>query len=213
MASPSWPWLARSPGRTSPNSMLDWGAIKRAGELAQLFRAATTACSSASPRSSSARACASSARTRSRRGWSRRRGRSADRGASAEDEADIAFGARLIAALSDFDAGQCAVVAGRRVLAIEAAEGTDAMLARVAEMRRAAGSAQRPGRRARQDAEARAGPAARHAGDRPRHGRGRSAGAACAGWRSPPAPSSSPSASGACARPTRLACSSPASPA
>ena len=53
-----------------------------------------------------------------------------------EDEADIAFGARLLDALSDFDAGQCAVVAAGRVLAIEAAEGTDAMLARVADMRR-----------------------------------------------------------------------------
>ena len=34
-----------------------------------------------------------------------------------------------------FDAGQAAVVASGRVLAIEAAEGTDAMLARVADMR------------------------------------------------------------------------------
>ena len=50
-------------------------------------------------------------------------------------KSDIAFGARLIAALSDFDAGQCAIVAAGRVLAIEAAEGTDAMLKRVAEMR------------------------------------------------------------------------------
>ena len=57
------------------------------------------------------------------------------RAPSADDETDIALGARLIDALSSFDAGQGAVVAAGRVLAIEAAEGTDAMLARVAEMR------------------------------------------------------------------------------
>jgi DUF1009 family protein len=57
------------------------------------------------------------------------------RAASVEDKTDIALGARLIDALSSFDAGQGAVVAAGRVLAIEAAEGTDAMLARVAEMR------------------------------------------------------------------------------
>ena len=57
------------------------------------------------------------------------------RAASAEDEADIALGARLLESLSRFDAGQGAVVAAGRVVAIEAAEGTDAMLARVAEMR------------------------------------------------------------------------------
>ena len=72
---------------------------------------------------------------RSRRNCSRRWGRSAARAPSPEDDADIALGAALIAALSPFDAGQAAVVANGRVLAIEAAEGTDAMLARVAELR------------------------------------------------------------------------------
>jgi DUF1009 family protein len=52
-----------------------------------------------------------------------------------EAEADIAFGARLIAALSPFDVGQGAVVARERVLAVEAAEGTDDMLKRVATLR------------------------------------------------------------------------------
>ena len=47
------------------------------------------------------------------------------------------MGAALIAALSPFDAGQGVVVAKGRVVAIEAAEGTDAMLARVAELREA----------------------------------------------------------------------------
>jgi hypothetical protein len=49
--------------------------------------------------------------------------------------ADIAFGAALLGALSPYDVGQGAVVSRKRVLAVEAAEGTDAMLARVAELR------------------------------------------------------------------------------
>jgi DUF1009 family protein len=53
--------------------------------------------------------------------------------AAAED--DIRRGLALLAAMSAFDVGQAAVVAGRRVLAVEAAEGTDAMLDRVAAMR------------------------------------------------------------------------------
>ncbi len=55
--------------------------------------------------------------------------------ASEEDEIDIALGARLLGALSSFDVGQGAIIAAGRVLAIEAAEGTDAMLARVADIR------------------------------------------------------------------------------
>jgi UDP-2,3-diacylglucosamine hydrolase len=48
---------------------------------------------------------------------------------------DIGRGFALLAATSPFDIGQAAVVAGGRVLAVEAAEGTDAMLDRVAAMR------------------------------------------------------------------------------
>jgi len=55
--------------------------------------------------------------------------------AAAED--DIGSGFTLLAATSAFDVGQAAVIAGRRVLAIEAAEGTDAMLDRVTAMREA----------------------------------------------------------------------------
>ena len=51
------------------------------------------------------------------------------------DRADIALGFDYLRAAGPFDVGQAAVVAGRHVLAVEAAEGTDAMLARVAEMR------------------------------------------------------------------------------
>lgn len=54
---------------------------------------------------------------------------------AAEMEDDIARGFALLAAMSAFDVGQAAVIAGRRVLAVEAAEGTDAMLDRVAAMR------------------------------------------------------------------------------
>jgi DUF1009 family protein len=57
------------------------------------------------------------------------------RAASPEAEADARVGAALLAALSPFDVGQGVVVANARVVAIEAAEGTDAMLARVAELR------------------------------------------------------------------------------
>jgi DUF1009 family protein len=48
---------------------------------------------------------------------------------------EIARGFALLDAMSTFDVGQAAVVSGRRVLAVEAAEGTDAMLDRVAAMR------------------------------------------------------------------------------
>jgi DUF1009 family protein len=42
----------------------------------------------------------------------------------------------VIAALGPFDVGQAAVVADNHVLAVEAAEGTDNLLARIADLRR-----------------------------------------------------------------------------
>ena len=54
---------------------------------------------------------------------------------SPRDIGDIACGFSLLAAMGAYDVGQAAVVADQRVLAIEAAEGTDQMLARVAKMR------------------------------------------------------------------------------
>jgi hypothetical protein len=54
---------------------------------------------------------------------------------SERDRADIALALDYLHAAGPFDVGQAVVVAGRHVLAVEAAEGTDAMLARVAEMR------------------------------------------------------------------------------
>lgn len=114
---------------------LDWGAVKRAAELAQLFRRGDngllTGLAAIFEREGVRIVGAHEIAPR----LVASRGPLGARAPSPADEADIAFGARLIAALSDFDAGQCAIVAAGRVLAIEAAEGTDAMLKRVAEMR------------------------------------------------------------------------------
>ncbi len=55
---------------------------------------------------------------------------------SPRDHGDIEYGLKLVAALGPFDVGQAAVVANGHVLAVEAAEGTDQMLARIAELRR-----------------------------------------------------------------------------
>ena len=54
---------------------------------------------------------------------------------SQRDEADIARALALLKVTGPFDMGQAAIVAGNHVLALEAAEGTDAMLRRVAELR------------------------------------------------------------------------------
>jgi len=53
----------------------------------------------------------------------------------AEALGDIARGFALLAALAPFDVGQSAVVARGHVLAVEAAEGTDAMLRRCVDLR------------------------------------------------------------------------------
>ncbi|BCJ90777.1 hypothetical protein IZ6_15120 [Terrihabitans soli] len=54
---------------------------------------------------------------------------------SAEAQAAALLGMEVLGALGPYDIGQGAVVADRRVIAIEAAEGTDAMLERVADLR------------------------------------------------------------------------------
>jgi UDP-2,3-diacylglucosamine hydrolase len=54
---------------------------------------------------------------------------------SADDRSDIARALSLIATLGPFDVGQAAVVANNHVLAVEAAEGTDNLLARIADLR------------------------------------------------------------------------------
>jgi UDP-2,3-diacylglucosamine hydrolase len=55
---------------------------------------------------------------------------------SERDREDIQRALKMIAALGPFDVGQAAVVADGNVLAVEAAEGTDHMLGRIAELRR-----------------------------------------------------------------------------
>jgi DUF1009 family protein len=55
---------------------------------------------------------------------------------SQRDRTDIARALDVIAALGPFDVGQAAVVADNNVLAVEAAEGTDNLLNRIAELRR-----------------------------------------------------------------------------
>ncbi|PPD01514.1 MAG: hypothetical protein CTY31_01740 [Hyphomicrobium sp.] len=54
---------------------------------------------------------------------------------SVSDQSDIELGMALIAALGPFDIGQGAIVANGRVIALEGAEGTDRMIARVAAQR------------------------------------------------------------------------------
>ena len=123
---------------------LDWGAMKRAGELAQLFRRGDNGL------------LVGLARIIEREGVHivgaheiaprlvAPVGLFGARDVSPDDEADIAFGRDLLEALSRFDAGQAAVVGAGRALAIEAAEGTDAMLARIADLR-AGGRVRRKG--------------------------------------------------------------------
>jgi len=57
------------------------------------------------------------------------------RAPSAGDTRDIAHGLKFLHAIGPFDIGQAVVVADGRVLAVEAAEGTDEMLARLAALR------------------------------------------------------------------------------
>jgi DUF1009 family protein len=54
---------------------------------------------------------------------------------AAAERTDIALGFDYLRAAGPFDIGQAVVVSGRHVLAVEAVEGTDQMLARVAELR------------------------------------------------------------------------------
>jgi DUF1009 family protein len=54
---------------------------------------------------------------------------------SAEDESDIALGADLLRAIGRFDVGQAVVISARRILGVEAAEGTAGLLARIAKLR------------------------------------------------------------------------------
>jgi DUF1009 family protein len=54
---------------------------------------------------------------------------------SARERMDIEFGFDYLRAAGGFDVGQAVVVADKRILAVEAAEGTDQMLVRIAQLR------------------------------------------------------------------------------
>ena len=58
---------------------------------------------------------------------------------SAGDRSDIARGLEFLRATGPFDVGQAVVVAENRIVCVEAAEGTDHMLARLADVRRGGG--------------------------------------------------------------------------
>jgi DUF1009 family protein len=73
------------------------------------------------------------------------RGPLGSKSATPESEADIARGLDVVRTLGPFDVGQAVVVTQGRVEAIEGAEGTDGMLARVAAQRRQKGGASAPG--------------------------------------------------------------------
>ncbi len=64
---------------------------------------------------------------------------------SQRDRTEIARALEVIATLGPFDVGQAAVVANNHVLAVEAAEGTDNLLMRIAELRRVGRVTSAPG--------------------------------------------------------------------
>jgi DUF1009 family protein len=113
----------------------DWGAVVRAGEIAKLFRGGDDALL----RGVAQLFEGEGFRIVGPRDFAP--GLLAPRGeivGPAPDEAalaDIAYGARLLTAMSPFDVGQGSVIVDGRALTVEAAEGTDAMLARVVELR------------------------------------------------------------------------------
>ena len=128
------------------------------------------------------------------------------------DRADIARGLALLAANSPFDIGQAVVVGDNQVLAVEGPEGTDQMVARVAELRRSGRIRAPAGRRCPgQGAQDRARPPARPADDRPEH----CAIGGCASLpasQPSPAPRSWPSCRSSQRRPIARTCSLSASP-
>jgi DUF1009 family protein len=116
---------------------LDWGALKRLGGIASLFRGGDNHLLTGVARFFENEGVAVVGVHEIAPQLLARNGALGALAPSADAEVDARQGAALIAALSPFDAGQAAVISRGRVLAIEAAEGTDAMLARVAELRSA----------------------------------------------------------------------------
>ena len=86
---------------------------------------------------------------------------------AAVDQTDIALGVKVVRRLGALDVGQSAIVCAGLVLAVEAAEGTDAMILRVRELpENIRGRADEIARRPGQGAEAHAGRQDRSAGHR-----------------------------------------------
>lgn len=117
--------------------MPDWGAIQRAGEIARLFRGGDDMLLRGVARLFEVEGFRIVGPRDFAPGLLAPRGEIVGPRPDEGCQADIAFGARLLETMSPFDVGQGAVVAAERTLAIEAAEGTDRMLARVAELRAA----------------------------------------------------------------------------
>jgi DUF1009 family protein len=114
---------------------LDWGALKRAAGLAALFRGGDNHLLVGIARFFEKEGVEVVGVHRIAPQLLVLPGALGARKPSAQALADAKQGGALIGALSPFDAGQAVVIANGRVLAIEAAEGTDSMLARVADLR------------------------------------------------------------------------------
>lgn len=114
---------------------LDWGAVKRAAEIARIFRGGDNSLLEGVARIFEREGLRIVGPKEIAPTLLAPLGRIAGKAPEAETEADIKTGAAMLASLSPYDVGQGAVIANGRVLAVEAAEGTDAMLSRVADMR------------------------------------------------------------------------------
>ena len=108
---------------------LDWQTIRLMPRIARSFRGGDNRLLTGMASWSMTPACVSSESRRSRRKSWCLRVCLATISPSARDRADIVRALELIAALGPFDVGQAAVVADSNVLAVEAAEGTDNLLA------------------------------------------------------------------------------------
>ena len=116
---------------------LDWGALRRLGGLASLFRGGDNRLLVGIARFFEKEGVVVVGVDRVAPQLLAAAGALGALAPSTQALADARQGVALLDALSPFDAGQAVVVAKGRIVAIEAAEGTDAMLARVAELRAA----------------------------------------------------------------------------
>lgn len=113
----------------------DWGAVVRAGDIARLFRGGDDALLRGVAQLFEGEGFRIVGPRDFAPGLLAPRGEIVGPAPDEAELADISFGVKLLAAMSPFDIGQGSVIADGRALAVEAAEGTDAMLARVVELR------------------------------------------------------------------------------